>query len=100
MGVSLPAVTDSSGARSPRRDRRGGSRLRGRLSLVVAVLLGAPALLAPLLCGAVHPQVLHPLLGVVAVLALATAVLARTSPADLRPGPVRALPLVFLLIAL
>jgi tetratricopeptide (TPR) repeat protein/O-antigen ligase len=100
--VDLPAAPASAETSSPRqhhhdrRSRRGSSAAR---TFTTAALLGVLLVGAPLTLGGVHRPTVFVVLGVAALLALATAWLAKGCKSNLATGVALALPLFFLVIA-
>ena len=89
------------GGERHRPSRHRGSRpgLRTLLLWTTSALLGLSVVGAPLACGAVHRAIVFIMLGLAAALAVATAILAYRSKADLKPHVAMALPTLFLLVA-
>ncbi|MGB8294921.1 MAG: hypothetical protein WCG85_05800, partial [Polyangia bacterium] len=82
--------------RQDRRSRRGSSAAR---TFTTAALLGVLLVGAPLTLGGVHRPIVFAILGVAALLALATAWLAKDCRDNLATGVALALPLFFLVVA-
>jgi tetratricopeptide (TPR) repeat protein/O-antigen ligase len=76
-----------------------GQASRSLLRWIAASLLGLLVLGAPSACGAVHRPAIMAVLGVTALLAIATAVLGWRGRAELKPGVTLIVPLLFLLLA-
>ena len=101
---AAPASAETSPERSqgPRRqDRRNrrGSSSSAALTFTTAALLGVLIVGAPLTLGAVHRPIVFVALGLAALLALATAWLAKGCKNNLATAVALALPLFFLLVA-
>jgi tetratricopeptide (TPR) repeat protein len=87
--------------RRHRRDRTSGRRARSSVApaLATAILLGILVVGSPLACGAVHRLTFLIVLGLAALLALATAWLAARRKHEINVGLALALPLFFLVVA-